>query len=546
MKPFSFLLLISLFFVSCKNQLTDHDIILKIGDFEVTNYTLHKKVEKIFPDPKTKNKESLEKFVTDFIDSYYIVADAYHKRYDTLEHIQTKLKHSIDYAMAGYQGPMYKKLIDSQLNDAIKITPDKIEKRSKLYYFDIISIANKEEFLKLVNNDTILENATEFVRLKQLANEEISLNCSSTTMQWPFSAFDQFADQFLAMEEGQVSKLITFGTGSFYFYLDHTEQIEVTPEEEQNLKQELRRLAEKQLSEEIDQTMLAAGNPEINDNSVHELVGFLKDGNKLERFPRNLPLMNYTLDGVRKELYLFSYNEPVSCYPMWISVDNEESLRKALIEFYYVDYLVNEAHKLNLFNDALFKLDCKSLLNSAVYYEYIDREIRQTISIDSSEVADYYIKNQGSYSIPEYITFNCYIFEDEVTARNNWYAITDFYSKNHYKMIMKSKHLYNLLYTLPDYKINTNDPAIISNVKQRLLSLQTGELSNPLPFKDKYALFFRTGEEGQTFQELDEYLYRNIEGYLTERQADKLLKQRINELKEKYPVETNKIRIRHL
>jgi len=532
--------------ISCTDKDAKKDIVLKIGDLEVTRYTVEKKVAGYFPDPKMKTKEELEDFYTKLVDGYFLIADAYNKGYDTLDTIKNRLKYTVDISMIQHGGLLWDNLVGSRLYDSIQITPEKEAKRSKVFYYDVLYSNSKQKFVQELKNDTVMESYEEFTQWKKKCNELPFLFSTNYSMQWPFGYLHTYSNVLYSMKVGQVSPMITVDEGVFYFYLDTVETITLTEQDRNMLTMDLQQIAEESISKENDIKMLRSGDPVINEQSVQEVMAYIRSGNSITHFTGDPEVITYTIDGQRKSVRFKECIAPLVYYPSGIHVETESELRSSIMECFYRDYMIHEARQMGLYQSDRFAIDCKTMLDGYLYYEYINREIRDSVRVDSQEVRLKYAGNPDLYKAPVHLVFNCYFFDSEADAQSNWSTISDFYRNHSYNDIIDREQLRNLSYVSPNLKYNLqNIPDEEGEISKMLQATSVGQLSLPQHFRNKYVLFFRIGQEGEQILDLAA-VYPSIENELFEAKADSLLQQRKKELRHKYKLEIDRIDVKKL
>ncbi len=544
MKIIVLILLSIVTIVSCTNKNPLEKVVLKINNVEINEYMLHQKESQILSDHKSK--KALKKFKSYFINYYYIIADAYSKRYDTITDLQKRLKYNSDVLIIQKDGYLWNLNEVPKLKACAQLTQEQIDKRSKLYYFDIINVNDKQKLYEVLNRDTVINTIQEFRQLKEKCPDYISLSNFTATLQWPFIQYFNQSEYLQSMPEKQISELLKVGDTYYYFYLDHIEPIQLNQDEKNKLIQELQTLKEQEIDKTIDEEMIQAGNPQINHDAVKTLMDYINSGNELRTYKGNPMVLSYTLDARSKEVNFKEFIEPSYYFPVFPVITTEDELTSALYQHYYNDYLSNKARKLGLYKNKQYLADCKMLMDEYIYYKYIEEEIEKKVIIDTLEVEKFYNNHQDIFSEPKTILVNCYFFDDANTALNNWYAIQDFYKNNSSEMIEESKYLYNLVYTLPSHKINSKECRDIEpNSLIILRNTPNGSVSQPILYRKKYALCYRIGDEGMYVKKLSD-IYKNIENNIRSNKIDSCINVRCQELKKKYTLKVDRIRISDL
>jgi hypothetical protein len=539
-------LIFILFFCACNKNITNKQVILKIGKLEITSYEFNKNMERDLSGNQGKNniEENLKKVAQwkkGYLEKCLIISDAYQKRYDTIMTIKKQVDHISKFMMVQQYGYLWKKIISPVVDEFKQVTKDKIEKRKKLFYFDLISCNKLNDLLKVTKNDTVLENLGEFNKLKNKCHFHNFLNTTYISQQWPFLSFWKYKEYLYNLKEGQVTKLLIQDNTYTYLYLDHIENVDITDKDKENLQKELQLGSEKELDDKKTVEMILKGTPVINYKNIDTLLKFISSAYTINEFKDNFELIRYDLNNTTKIIDFKTFLEYYSYLPLKSDIHDKETLLSYINQYYYDDYLNSEAKKLNLYDVDTFLLDQKNFLNNIIYGEYLKRNVFNNIKIDTSEILDYYNKNRLNFTQPRFITVNMYIFNNEQDANLNSNRISDYINRN---LTDKSRDT-SVIKGLQDFKLDikikmedeTEFPVEFLN---EVLSIKISSLSTiPFKLKDKYILFFKKAEEGHSIRTLKS-AYSQIEVQLKLEKIDRKIQELARELGTKYKIEIDK------
>lgn len=531
-----FILLIA---VSCSQSEIDNRIALKIGDLEITNYEMQKQYNKRFAGDQPKSEKAQQQFKNDIIDQYLLIADAYRKKLDTLETIRKSIQYASDYFMIVMDGYMWKKQVVPVIDDYVKITPEKLQKRSKLYYFDIVRADNTTQLFALLDNDSIMDTNEEFNQLKQLQSQSAGITYLHTSMQWPFSMYRDFSDYLYAMHDGQISTILRDKDVVYYFRLDHIENIEVTDQNKLDLQMELYNIKSFDFNQELDQQMNLAGTPEINHPAVQKILDYIATNNSLTKYSGNDTVISYNLNGTRKHVTSGQFIEQQEYYPMAPVIGDERGLIEAINQYYYSDYLLAQAHSLGLFDDEVFKLDQKNFTNNLLHSHYMKTEIAGSIVIDSSEVTTFYHDNTAQFTRSKELIVDTYFFKNEEDANRAWLTLNDFYQNHPATEKIDPSCIVNLTRTLYDFHIDLEN---LTDYREedlyKIQNLTVGAVSYGILYNKEYVIYIPTAQDGTSIKSLKE-VYPQIEYQILTGRIETTRKNKIDSLKLVYQVTDN-------
>jgi len=91
--------------VCCNTKENRSDkIVLKIGKVVITKYEFEKSKNRFEKSNPDADKQKLKKWIDEYIDDAYILADAYEKNYDTIESLNKTLNYEFNDKVAEVEG----------------------------------------------------------------------------------------------------------------------------------------------------------------------------------------------------------------------------------------------------------------------------------------------------------------------------------------------------------------------------------------------------------------------------------------------------------
>lgn len=551
MKKLSFLRNLIIFLLSCSCNKNDiySDVVLKIGQLEITRYEFEKSKSRDLPDLVSSNNKvntgKLQEWKKKYIEKYMMIADAYETGLDTITSIRKQVEYTTKLMVAQQYGYLWQKTISPVVDQFKQVTEEKIGKRKKLFYFDYIFCDDLQELLKINGNDTIFESVSEYNVLKSKCHLNKSFRTGYMSHQWPFLSFWEYKDYLFAMQEGEVSSLLTLDNSYAILFLDHIEIIEITDDDKKNLRTELQLGIEKEIDERKTREIELHCSPILNNESIELLYGFISDGNEIVDFNINGELMHYMMNDKSIMLDYATFLEYYNYLPYKPEILDKEEFKGLIIQYCYDDYLNIEAKKLGIYELDSFLLDQKMFKNGLLYGEYLQTNILNKIEIDSLEIISYYDGHTVDFLQPQIITADIYYFDRKVDAMRNMHVLSDLLKNNQPEEVKDVKVVENLSDVKKGYKIHTEHSSRFpNNFMAELLFTKTGELSTiPVEYEGKYVLLFKTGEEGQCIRRLDD-VYDDIVIKIRQQKIEVRRQKRIEELKKKYMIEVDRTGIK--
>ena len=535
---FPVIVLSFLLYCSCYKNENDTSVVLKIGKLEITKYEFEKNKEKSIA---TNNSKNLQEWKEEYIGKCMIMADAYEQHYDTLRDIRKEVHHMSNFMMLQKDGYLWQKTVSPRVDDFIKVTDAKLEKRKRRFYFDYIFCNDHEGLIYVTDKDTVLENFDEYSKLKHKCQFHDFLRTGQLSFQWPFVPFWTYREYINKLKEGEVSQLLNVNGQYYYLYVDHIENIEIAPQDKNNLQQELRFGIEKEIDDKKTEEIVRKCNPVLNNENINTVIEFISEGSNLSDFEDNPELIHYYLNDTLRTLDFKTFLEYYTYLPVKPAIRDKKTLTDFINQFFYDDYLRDEAQKLSLYNTEKFLLDRKNFQNNVIYEKYLENNVIKKIKMDSAEVTAYYEKNKQQFIQPGIIIFDMYVFEKEIEARKNAYKISSFINSQQKEHAHDPSIIKGLIDFMPNYKINLETDTLFSKeFINRLLNSKVSFLSpQPVRLNNRYVLLNKIEGSGVSIKAL-----KDVRDQIESEIKDEKIKMRTRELLKilgrKYKIEIDK------
>jgi hypothetical protein len=547
MKKYYFLapLIMLLIYYACNSNKNYKQVVLKIGNLEITKYEFNKNKQRglhLKPDNTIKiNSKKFLEWKNEYLNHCYIIADAYEKRYDTINIIQEKVKNTSRIMMVQDYGYLWERTISPIVNKFKIITPAKVEKRKKMFYFDYIRFKDYEGLKKVLGKDTVCRNLTAYNKLKNKCHLFPFMETGYITQQWPFLAFWNLKDYLFEMKEGEISQLISYESNNYYFYLDHIETIEMTEKENNNLQTELTLGLEEEIRKKRENEIDSKCQPVIIYENVDLLAEYLSNNHSIFGFKKNMELLRYKIDYKEKILNFNTFIKYYSYLLLKKEINSKESVLGYLTDYYYDDYLNNEAEKLGLYKTDTFLLDQKNYKNNVIRDKYIQRNIVDKIKIDSAEILKFYNKNLVKFRQPRKIIADIYFFNTLQAAQNNLRILSEQIRKKQTNKNNDTSVFIGLSDFKPNYIIDLEGNKEYSKkFVHDIIALDIGKTSSrPIQFQNKYVLIYKKSSIGEYIMNLKD-VYSQIEEQLKYEMIDVKIQELVSELRKEYKVEIDK------
>lgn len=516
---------------SCKSN---NSTILKIGDFEISEYTFKREMKKYLQTCENDNVNTII-WGEEFINNCFLISDALYLRYDTIEFLKDELDVVSQVMMVQRYGYLWKKTVSPIVDDFMRVTKDKIEKRNKLLFVDII-ICDNIDSLKILINNLHIDDMQSFNKLKALCVNKTYLSNRYYSIYWPYGNLYKFENEISLLNPGMISSPLFDESRIIYLYLDHVEEIKINKKDEQNLSSELQMIKEREIDVKKELEMKNTGRLLILEDSLNCVLNYITN-NFIGDF--NPIIAEYELDNKKKYIDLNSFSNYLKYNPYKRTVRSLDDVKKYINQYFFNLYLSNEASCLGLYESEEFKYDKQYFYYTLLLREYFNNKIINNANVDSSEIASYYENNLSEFEIVNGASINIFTFVDYQSAEKglkkisclidsllfNEEGLTKFeglvnYEKNQIINFVNSVY--------PDNITNS-----IQNLPERSLSL------NIYPFMNKYILIYKNKSVKNFNPEID-FVKDRIYYKLLESKITEVKKTQVQKLKSTLNVDINK------
>jgi hypothetical protein len=546
MKKYGLILIPSLLFlISCNQQSDRSHIVLKIGSLKITKYEYNRnKHRELEINSNIEKKPTLKDWNKQFIDKCFFIVDAYDKKYDTLTSIKKNIYYTSKIMMTQQYGYLWGAVVEPEVYKFQELSKEKIDKRKKLFYFDYISTNNIDNLKNILSSDSLIDSYMKYKRLKDKCQSNKSFfSTGYFSTQWPFNSFWKYKDYLFNLKEKTVSKLIYINNNYYYLYLDHIETLELDKEELDKLKTELRIGKEIEIDEKRTEEMNHKGNLKFNYENINKITDLLERHRELSSIDYNTELIQYVIDNKVVKLNFRNFLDFNNSTVFHKPISSKSQFISSLNQYYYNEYLNNEAIKLGLYKLDTFLLDEKNYENNLLYNYYIQKYVTNTISIDSSEILKYYLRHKTLFIQPENLKADIYIFDNPNYIRNSAYKIKSLLLDKKINETRDTNVIKGLNKVILDFNINLetdrnqfskgtfND---IDKIKIPIVSME------PLIYKNKYVILYIKDSNGKCFMAFDQ-VYNRIREFIELDKSDIIRRSILENIKKKYKIEINEI-----
>lgn len=523
-----------------KQEVSD-EIVLKIGNLEITKYEFEKNKRREYV-PANKNYKS---WVQEFIDKAYFIADAYNKRYDTISEIKKIINFNTMSFVADYKGPLWEKLEEPKLNFNNKDIKKAYEKRDKLFYIQYLKFPDRNIMLEFLQHDTLITTSERFKKYTSLVNFNSLVVYQDATYLYPFNELSFFKDEIYSIDKETIITPLYAAGNIYIIYIKAIEIINQQPFKKlkESILNDLKMTKTIQIIENKMNESLTKTNCTINYSAEDELFKELLQNRENRGISKILSdtLMTYTLNNV-KTYFIISDFYDIYYKKVIIPNFNEKlGLHTYLREIVNSRYLYIEAEELGLTKEKKFILDKKNFTNNQIFYKYIENEIYRKTNISEKDIKSYYERNKENFIESEACIANLWIFNNENNAYLGWQHLKE--NQNNDKLQNNSDT--SVLRGLVSFKTKCRIDNIQSKYPQDLIRAISGsrlfEISKPYQYKGQFVVFVKTKEIGKKIKLYNES-GPEVKSILETQQAEELKKDRLTMLKKKYPVTINKLK----
>jgi hypothetical protein len=546
---FRFLLFVATlgFMCSCGTKKTTDkvsgEVVLKIGPVEITQYEFLKNKELFDGTGNANKKEAQKKWLTDFIDRAYFLADAYSKHYDTIAAINKIADNAALDHIARVDGYVWKRVEEPKLQISNKVLRDAYKKQSAVYYLDVLFFKNQNALDSVLNGRTV-SNKSDFKQVAQRIKNNKTTKSFSNIYVWPFSAFTPVRDKIYTMNPGEVTAPFLTRKGYFMVHLNKKENVKQQPfrKAKEQIETELKSVKTEQIADKNQKNIFEKARIEIIEPEVSRLSEYLQNNkNELPLTLLGHSLMSYNINNQRKVYTVSQYWDYIHHLPLMLhDFSKKEAITATLKDEVIRQYLLRVADSLGILHENKYLLDKKNFRNELILLQYYQKEFRTEDSISEEEIRGYYEQHKAFYTGGKISVVSFLYFKDYASALNNRDMVNRIVSNGKFFEFRDSMVIKGLVSYQPNIKIERDNNELPYELTNEIFSIPEGEVSNPVEYNNKFALFFVTKREGIRVKGFDE-VRNEMKAILENEKIEHLKNERIKELKDEYKIEVKKI-----
>ncbi|MBN2395661.1 MAG: peptidyl-prolyl cis-trans isomerase [Candidatus Atribacteria bacterium] len=543
MKKYNYLihiLIIAILLISCnsnknKQEISD-EIVLKIGQNEQTKYEFERNKERTF-----NRSDSYQKWMNNYIDEAYFLADALDQKYDTLSTINKIVKYA-SYSMIGrVDGYLWQKVEDPKLSISNTEIKECYKRQNKLFYIETLKLPDKETLTSLLKNDTLIKSEADLKKLISSCKSNNAVQYLNQVYIYPYNELE-FAKEFIyEMKPGTVSDFQYTNSG---IYMIHLLKVEDKPQKSFEKEKELIKIVlldikKKKIADNKQKEVLEKANTTISEKIADELMLIIKNKNDSVLKQRSDTIMTFTFHGQRLSFLLKDFYDYYKFNPFMNVIDNEQNLIQVLNGYVEEVYLFAEAENLGVTDDQRYRLDRKFFKNRLIVNEYLNDNFYKRINITDAETKKYYEERKQEFSEGKVCEVSLFYFEDLNAALENYEYINSQLSIGNFSTfadtsIIKGLEMYKAV------EIDNQSNELTKEIVRLIFDIETNRLSIPIEYKNNFLLFIKTKEEGKRIKTYDESL-NEVTNQIRINKIELLRQEKLGELRKKYSMEINKL-----
>jgi len=525
------LLLIS---ISCTKSQIDKNPVIKINEFQISQHEYNRELNKV--EGKNASDPFLNGWKKNYLGNSFLIYDAYKKGYDTVGSINDQLIAVSDFMMVQKYGYLWKETVSPVVDDFMLVTDEKAEKRKKLFYFDYLIIKKTDS----TNLKLKINSIEDYNKLKSQSATNKNIQNGYASLQWPFTLFYENNNELYSMQPGDISSPLWFFEDIYYFYLDHIEIVEVNENDKRRLSAELQKIKEDEIDKKKTEEMLLNGMPVINKNGINDLLLFCNNGNDFYEYQKNPVLLSYEIDEKQIEIAYKTFTSRYNLLPYKPVLKDSAQIVSEIYQYFYDDYLKNEALNLGLYSKDEFVLDKRNYKNKLLLNHYTNVHFIDSVKIDSAELREYYLNNISIYTIPDGFCLDVFYFNRAENAEKylNEISLKPAYQAEH--IDIEASKVAGLFDYKGEYVIDKNGNELSGDVITELEMLPDFTLlEKVINNNGQYLVVFKRKPVLNYVKSYDT-VSKEIFNRLFNEKFNELRTKRVEELKKKYPLKVNK------
>ncbi len=529
--------------VSCntKEKFSDK-IVLKIGNLAITKYEFEKNKNRFEKSNPNTDKQKLKKWIDEYIDETYILADAFEKKYDTIESLNKTLNYEFNDKVAEVDGYVWNK-VESPKFDITRVELKETYKmRNKAFMVSILYFPNIEVLNRYLHNKEV-STVAEFDQLIELTKNNKEVQYLNQSIFWPFNPLGMYKDKIKSLTAGNVIGPLESLNGYYILNLNKIEEVNQHPfnKEKQAINWEIVLERKNKIIYDKQKQIFEKTEVAFNENAIDNLSGILQKV-KIDSIPddyKDKLLMTFKLNGSTNVFKVDDFKDYLTHKALIPDNYNQTEIIKEYLKNYVISkYLYCVADTLGILRDKWVLLDKRYFQNNLIKSYYSEHEFLNNISINDNEISDYYLKNKESFTDSKIMTVSFLEFRNLDYAKYNLPVISQILNEGKFFNLKDTSIIKGLISYKPNQMIESTCKDYPQEVIDNILSIRENQLSMPFKNKDKYLVFFITKREGARIRDMRE-VKNQISLILGNKKFIELKNKRISELKKKYNMFTN-------
>ena len=514
------------------------EIVLKIGNLEITKYEFLKNRDKAY-DIKAASSDFRNNWLKNYIDDAYLIADAYETKMDTLPQIIQLVNYAAKSMLAQDGGYVWNKVEEPKLVFKDEDLKNAYKMRDKVFYIEYLRFENSDTLFKY-NKGKMISNEIDFKLTVLNTKKNNKIFHISGSYQWPFNELGALKNIIQNMTPNSVTKPLQLGDNKVIIYLINTEKINQASYklDKDNINWVLIQTKKQEIIDNKKKEINDKSKIKINNIQADLLVKALNESDSNSfKLNRNEVLMNYNLNNESISFSIGDFLDYCNYNPFSTVVSDRISLDNQLFNIVDENYMFIEAKKLRIFDDKQFKLDQKNYLNRVLNVLYQKKEFK-TPKIDEKLVKEYYSKNKASYISAKTCIISFLTFKNKECAEHELGYINTLVYTSDYTKFSDTIALKGLLSYEPNIKINKINKKYTKDFIDYVFNIQANVAAYAFE-RNSNIIFFKTKEEGKEIQTLEEArptIIMTIEKNI----STQLKIKKIKELKKKFECSINK------
>jgi len=502
------LLLIYFFIFSFSNVYAEEvgdKIVLSVADVNITEYEFGKNLNAFKTDFIRKNNYNptsadIKKWIQNFIDRAYLLADAYKKGFDTLTEVNINVE-SMEHLVLTQPGG----LLDEKMAKE-KTTPDEIEKAlqaaSKSFVVEYLDFENYGQVIKLIGESEI-KKQSEFYDTVSKNSRTTFATFKIDTLKWPFTLLGEKAEIISGLKSNDV---IFLQSPDAHYYLIHIKEVQSKSKLDlSKIKSDvisfLMRRKQVETRAQYQREIEGKAQILINEEVLFQLDNYAQKYKGLNQFDKKSfngylqsKLVSYNFDSKTKNISLDQFIDYYNYLPIRRGITQEADIYYYLQSMVYDVYAYQKAKEYGLTDDVKFILDKENYKKNVVFSLY-EKYLKEDIHVSDEELKEKYDLGKSGFTQATEADISIYHFKE--------------LNKAILAMISLNKGERNInnfigLENIEHRHLNSKSTFLSDSIKTSIFSLKVGGVSRPFFSNGKYMVVVKKSESGKRIKEMIE------------------------------------------